>query len=207
MHFRCQMSSLRESQNPIMPIYECHCTGCDLTFEVLAPLSRAGRRHPCPRCDRPARRIASAFAIASGASAREQKADPGASGLPAASKPPPLCLRYPNVPMLCHMEPNAGARWLARYNGRGAEYDDKQGAREDLRRKRGLPPEPPPLPSEHSHSHGRDFRRHQAQAAAEPGGARDDGADHAAHSTTHGQTASPKGHRHAHAHGGHVHRH
>ena len=126
-----------------MPIYECHCLGCDLTFEVLAPLSRAGRRHPCPRCNRPAPRIASAFAIASGASAREPKAETGEAKMLAASRTPPLCLRHPNVPMLCHMEPKAAARWLARYNGRVAEYDDKQGAREDLRRKRGLEPEPP----------------------------------------------------------------
>ncbi len=190
-----------------MPIYECHCLGCDLTFEVLAPLSRAGRRHPCPRCNRPAPRIASAFAIASGASARESKTETGAAKMPAASKTPPLCLRHPNVPMLCHMEPKAAARWLARYNGRVAEYDDRQGAREDLRRKRGLPPEPPPRPSAHSHSHDRDFRRHQADGAAEASGNRAHGADHAAPTSAHAHTTSPKKHKHTHAHGSHTHSH
>src|ERR1700691_521407 len=156
------MSSLRRSPGRIMPIYECHCLGCDLTFEVLAPLSRAGRRHPCPQCNRSSARIASSFAIASGAGARQMKTEAGLAKMPAASNTPPLCLSHPNVPMLCHMEPKAAARWLARSNGRVAEYDDKQGAREDLRRKRGLPPESPPPPSAHSHGHEVDFRRHQA---------------------------------------------
>ena len=189
-----------------MPIYECHCLGCDLTFEVLAPLSRAGRRHPCPRCNRPAPRIASAFAIASGASAREPKTETGAAKMPAASKTPPLCLRHPNVPMLCHMEPKAAARWLARYNGRVAEYDDRQGAREDLRRKRGLPPEPPPL------SIGpQPWPR--ARLSPPPGGRR--GRAEAA-IATHGaaipplipartrRRRRPRGTRHTHAHGSHT---
>jgi len=187
-----------------MPIYECHCLGCDLTFEVLAPLSRAGRRHPCPRCNRPAPRIASAFAIAPGASGRETRTETSAAKMPAASKAPPLCLSHPNVPMLCHMEPKAGARWLARYNGRVAEYDDRQGAREDVRRKRGLPPEPPP-PSDHSHGHGRDFRRHQGDGVAGTSGAPAQGADHAAPSSA--QTTRLKRHKHTHAHGGHTHSH
>jgi putative FmdB family regulatory protein len=190
-----------------MPIYECHCLGCDLTFEVLAPLSRAGRRHPCPRCNWPAPRIASAFAIASGASAREPKAETGEAKMLVASRTPPLCLRHPNVPMLCHMEPKAAARWLARYNGRVAEYDDKQGAREDLRRKRGLEPEPASAASAHSHGHERDFRRHQADGAAEASGDRDLGAKRAAPSSAHAQTASPKKHKHTHAHGSHTHSH
>src|SRR5271156_6363368 len=173
------MSSLRRSPGPIMPIYECHCLGCDLTFEVLAPLSRAGRRHPCPRCKRPAPRIASAFAIALGASARETKTDTGVAKMPAAPNAPPLCLTHPNVPMLCHMEPKAAARWLARYNGRVAEHDDRQGAREALRRKRGLPPETSPPPSAHSHGHGRDFRRHQADGAAEASHNHSNDDDHA----------------------------
>ena len=188
-----------------MPIYECHCLGCDLTFEVLAPLSRAGRRHSCPRCNRSAPRIASAFAIASGAGVRESKTEAGAAKMPAASKAPPLCLRHPNVPMLCHMEPKAAARWLARYNGRVAEYDDRQGAREDLRRKRGLPSEPPPAVS--AHSHGHDFRRHQADGAAEASGDRAHGAGHAAPSSAHAHTTSPKKHKHTHARGNHIHSH
>ena len=188
-----------------MPIYECHCPGCALTFELLAPLSRAGRRHPCPRCNRPAPRIASAFAIASGASAREPKAETSAPKMPVASEPSPLCLRYPNVPMLCHMESKAAARWVARYNGRGADYDDKRGAHEELRRKRGLPPEPAPSPSAHGHGHGRNFRRHQADGAAAASADLNHGADHAVNFAAHEKTASSKGHKHAHAHGDRTH--
>jgi putative FmdB family regulatory protein len=190
-----------------MPIYECQCLGCDLTFEVLAPLSRAGRRHPCPRCNRSAPRIASVFAIASGAGVPQPKTEAGAAKMLAASNTPPLCLRYPKVPMLCHMEPKAAARWLARYNGRVAEYDDRQGAREDLRRKRGLPAEPPPAASAHSHGHGRDFRRHQADGAAEASGDRAHDGGHAVPSSADAHTTSPKKHKHLHARGNHAHSH
>jgi putative FmdB family regulatory protein len=186
-----------------MPIYECHCPGCDLTFEVLAPLSQAGRRHPCPRCKRSAPRIASAFAIASGAGGRVPKTETSGAKTPTAAKAPPLCLSHPNVPMLCHMEPKAAARWLARYEGRVAEHDDKQGAREELRRKRGLAPEPTPAPSTHSHDH--EFRRHHAEGVAKTSESRARVADHAAPVSADVRTASPK--KHTHAHGGHTHSH
>jgi putative FmdB family regulatory protein len=210
-----------------MPIYECHCLGCDLTFEVLAPLSQAGRRHPCPRCNRPAPRIASAFAIASGGGSRESQAETATAKKPGAPEQPPLCLRYPHVPLLCHMDQKAAKRWLAHYDGRGAEYDDRQAAREDLRKKRGLPPEPPPAPPTHSHEHGRNFRRHQAQGTTEhgngdrhehsghhehhetghphSGGAEAHPHEHAPKSHAHQHTASPRGHAHAHRGDAHSH--
>lgn len=172
-----------------MPIYECHCLACDLTFEVLAPLSQAGRRHPCPRCARRAPRIASAFAIASGGGPRDSRSE--AAREPGAPEPPPLCLRYPQVPLLCHMDQKAARRWLAHYNGRGAEYDDKQAAREELHKKRGLPPEPPPAPPAHGHELGRNFRRHQAQGAAEHGGG-----SHHEHGANHEHHAPDRGHEH-----------
>jgi putative FmdB family regulatory protein len=196
-----------------MPIYEHHCLVCDLTFEVLAPMSRASRRSPCPRCDRPAPRVASAFAIASGAGARYSAAKPDNAGDKKAPEQPPLCLRYPHVPLLCHMDPKAARRWLAHYDGRGAEYDDKQAAREDLRVKRGLPPAPPPPPRSHSHDRGRNFRRHQAQETSNSAGDHNH-EHHHDHAHTHGD--KPAGHTHtrerpaaasAHAHGAHAHSH
>ncbi len=34
-----------------MPLYECRCERCELTFEVLAPLSSSGlKSRPCPQC-------------------------------------------------------------------------------------------------------------------------------------------------------------
>src|SRR5580698_5103410 len=46
-----------------MPIYECYCEACRITFEILAPVTEANRKRPCPRCARASRRVVSAFAI------------------------------------------------------------------------------------------------------------------------------------------------
>jgi len=45
-----------------MPIYEYVCSDCDLKFELLRPLSRAGEAASCPRCHQSAERILSTFA-------------------------------------------------------------------------------------------------------------------------------------------------
>jgi hypothetical protein len=42
------------------------------------------------------------------------------------------------------MDDRSAERFAAYKLGRGAEYDDKSAAREDLRKKRGLPPTPAP---------------------------------------------------------------
>jgi hypothetical protein len=42
------------------------------------------------------------------------------------------------------MDDRSAERFAAHKLGRGAEYDDKSAAREDLRKKRGLPPTPAP---------------------------------------------------------------
>lgn len=142
-----------------MPIYECHCSACEMTFEVLARAGHANRRHPCPECGRPSRRIASTFAIASsGSSVRDAKSATAAADTAATKRRsgPPLCLQNPHIPLLCHMDQKSGERFVAHFNGRGDEYDDRMASREDLRKKRGLPPPPESSPTGHlheSHSH------------------------------------------------------
>lgn len=42
-----------------MPIYEYTCSDCELTFELMRPLSEADKDAPCPRCHSQARRIMS----------------------------------------------------------------------------------------------------------------------------------------------------
>jgi len=42
------------------------------------------------------------------------------------------------------MDDRSAERFAAYKLGRGAEYDDKSAAREDMRKKRGLPPSPAP---------------------------------------------------------------
>jgi putative FmdB family regulatory protein len=170
-----------------MPLYECHCLACDLTFEVLAPLRDAGRKKPCPACGAPSPRVASAFAIAAAALPTvDQEA-----GIPARKRTDsrPLCSQNPHLPLLCHMDEKSARRFVAHANGHGSEYDDKVAKREDVRRKRGEPA-PAGDASGHAHGHGHEFRRH----------ARDQRSD-----STH---ADAKGRSHAHAHeDGHAHGH
>ncbi|MGH7985674.1 MAG: FmdB family zinc ribbon protein [Candidatus Binataceae bacterium] len=118
-----------------MPIYECHCQTCDLLFEVLASLG--DQFHDCPECGRAAPRVISTFAICS--------AKPSPSGT-AAARPAraaaraPLCLRYPELPLLCHMDEGSARRFVAHYEGHGNEYDDRMAANEETRKVRGLQP-------------------------------------------------------------------
>jgi putative FmdB family regulatory protein len=146
-----------------MPIYEWECLACEITFEDLAPVSEGRLERACPSCGRMSPRVVSAFAIASGAVAQPQ---PSAAATAAGGAvKPPICLRYPHIPLLCHMDQPTAERAVAYAHGRGAEYDDKKGTREELRKKRGLPPPPPPAPPAHFHNP----RRHQAVAdAAKP---------------------------------------
>ena len=138
-----------------MPIYECHCVPCALTFEAVAPVSDANRRQHCPECGRLSRRIASTFAIVSGgARVRRTAAQNGAKVAVKRGNAAPLCLQYPHIPLLCHMDEGSARRWVAHYDGRGAEYDDRLEARAELRKKRGLPPGPPPVPADRvNHAH------------------------------------------------------
>jgi putative FmdB family regulatory protein len=137
-----------------MPIYECNCQACGITFEILAPVSEANRKRPCPRCARLARRVVSAFAIGNASAPHENAAanasatspaHPGHShsghahhGNPLRGRP-----RRPTVPdfaRLCWMDDRSAERFAAYKVGQGAEYDDKSAARDELRKKRGLPP-------------------------------------------------------------------
>lgn len=159
-----------------MPLYEWECLACEITFEDLASVSEGRVERACPNCGRMSPRVVSTFAIASGASPEPQ---PAANAAATPAKPP-ICLRYPHIPLLCHMDQPTAERAVAYAHGRGAEYDDRKGQAEELRKKRGLLP-PPPGPPPHVHNHNP--RRHQAN----------------------GQQA--KSASHGHEHGGHGHEH
>ena len=99
-----------------MPLYEYHCPSCDLTFEVLASLSEASKKKPCPECGRRAPRIVSAFAIASsGNGHHESEAAPVAQQ---ARDPRPPCMQYPQIPLSCHMDEPSLRRFVAHAQGR-----------------------------------------------------------------------------------------
>ena len=134
-----------------MPLYEYHCLGCTLTFESLVPLNAARRSGTCPRCGRRSPRVTSAFAIA-GHRGRSEKPLHGAAA-PTTKPERPLCMRYPEVPLLCHMDQKSAERFVAHVQGRGAQYDDTVAARVELRKKRGEPPPVRPAAPAHVHAH------------------------------------------------------
>jgi len=137
-----------------MPLYECRCERCELTFEVLAPLSSSGlKSRPCPNCGRAARRIISAVAFTVEGGAR------------ASSTPDVTQLKVPPAARLCWMDDRSAARYAAYKHGRGAEYDDKTLAHDEARKKRDEPPSKPAAASAHGHDHAH-AHSHAALAAA-----------------------------------------
>lgn len=129
-----------------MPLYECRCERCELTFEVLAPLSASRMKsRPCPECGRPARRIISAVSFSLGPAGAGGQAGEAREG----SRSDVTKLKVPPSARLCWMDDRSAARLAAYKHGRGAEYDDVMAARQERRNKRGEPAPPPPA---HSHS-------------------------------------------------------
>src|SRR5208282_1880931 len=124
-----------------MPLYECRCERCELTFEVLAPHSSSGlRSRPCPNCGRAAQRIMSAVAFTI------------EGGTRASSTPDVTQYKVPPPARLCWMDDRSAARYAAHKHGRGAEYDDKTQACEEAKKKRDEPPSKP-APGTHQHAH------------------------------------------------------
>jgi putative FmdB family regulatory protein len=124
-----------------MPLYECRCERCELTFEVLAPLSSSGMKsRPCPNCGRAARRIISAVAFTVEGGARSN------------SVPDVTQLKVPPPARPCWMDDRSAARFAAYKHGRGAEYDDKTHAREEAAKKRAAPPPQEPAVAAHQHA-------------------------------------------------------
>jgi putative FmdB family regulatory protein len=127
-----------------MPIYECRCERCDLTFEVLAPISDSGMKsRPCPECGRRAHRLMSLVSFAFDKT-RATSNESEASGRSDVTK-----LRVPPAARLCWMDDRSAARFAAHKLGRGAEYDDTVAARDELRKKRGLSENKAQPPSHH----------------------------------------------------------
>lgn len=171
-----------------MPLYEYLCPSCDLTFEVLTSLSEGSKKKPCPECGRRAPRIVSAFAIASGGNGHH-----GEEAAPVVQQrrdPRPSCMRYPQVPLSCHMDEPSLQRFVAHAQGRGNEHDDKMAKQVEVRKQRGIPDPPVEKPA-HGHDHSHNLRRHAANQGHE-------------HNHQHGHT-----HKHGHAHAkekAHVHK-
>jgi len=132
----------------LMPLYECYCERCELTFEALAPLSAASApSHPCPRCEEQARRILSAVVFGRAAG---ERAEPLASKPADASRPDVTRLRVPPPAQLCWMDRPSRARYAAYVNGRGKEYDETVAARTEAAKNQDPPIAKAPAAA-HSH--------------------------------------------------------
>jgi putative FmdB family regulatory protein len=119
-----------------MPLYEYACPACATVFTRLRPVTAAGEGAACPRCGAAACRILTPFAVhRAGDTSRVAPA-------PAAPATSPLCRRYPHVPLLCHMEPRAAERWIAKAEGREEQYLEREARRQEIAARAGLPPEP-----------------------------------------------------------------
>ena len=116
-----------------MPLYECRCERCDLTFEVLAPLSARTKARRCPECGHSSQRVLSAATLARGGPSRA-----GAPG-ESARRGDVTKLTLPPHERLCWMDDHSASRIAAYRSGRGAEYDDTVAAREELQKKRAEP--------------------------------------------------------------------
>ena len=117
-----------------MPLYECRCERCDLTFEVLAPLSTRTKARPCPECGRSSRRVISAAILGLGGTRRDNAGESARLSRNDVTK-----LTLPPHERLCWMDDHSASRIAAYRRGRGAEYDDTVAAREELRAKRAEP--------------------------------------------------------------------
>ncbi len=128
-----------------MPLYECRCEPCELTFEVLAPLSASRTSQRCPECGRRSRRVISPVTFGSGTGNGTQSESAAALGSDVTQ------LRVPTAARLCWMDDRSAARFAAYKLGRGPEYEDTIAARDELRKKRGIPNESSRLrPHDHS---------------------------------------------------------
>jgi putative FmdB family regulatory protein len=130
-----------------MPVYEYTCPACATIFTRLRPVAAAGEAMPCPACGAAAARTLAPFAVL-GRAAPPAPAEPAA---PAAVDP--LCRRYPHIPLLCHMEPKAAERWIAKAEGREEQYLEREARRQEAAARAGLPPpDPPPTPAHDHHA-------------------------------------------------------
>ena len=98
-------------------------------------------------------------------------------------------MKYPQIPLSCHMDEPSLRRFVAHAQGRGNQYDDKVAKQAEIRQQRGIP-EPAVAPAAHGHDHGRNLRRHAVTQGHEHGH------DHG-HTHEHGHShAEGKAHTH-----------
>ncbi len=145
-----------------MPLYEYACPICGAVFSRLRPRAAAAEGAPCPDCGGAAVRTLAGFAV-------HRRAEAPAEPPPrSAATGPPLCRRYPHVPLLCHMEPKAAERWIAKAEGREEQYLEREARRQEAAARAGISPPPEPVGSGDHHHLG----HVHTHASAHPGEAK-----------------------------------
>ncbi|MGE3596304.1 MAG: FmdB family zinc ribbon protein [Dehalococcoidia bacterium] len=129
-----------------MPLYEYACATCAAVFSRLRPFADAGESAPCPHCDALAARTLTSFAVL-------QRAETPQPATPPPTSQRPLCQRYPHIPLVCHMEPDAAERWVAKAEGREEQYLEREARRQEAAARVGVAPSPAPA-LEHRHHFG-----------------------------------------------------
>lgn len=142
-----------------MPLYEYACPACAAIFSRLRPLTAAGDAAPCPHCGAAAARTLTAFTVHHGLEASEPALRPTAPQ-------PPLCKQYPHIPLLCHMEPDAARRWIAKAEGREEQYLEREARRREAATQSGQPPPPASITAHTDHI----GHHHTSHLAAHPTG-------------------------------------
>ena len=129
-----------------MPIYEWQCAEGHV-FEMLAPAGASKRGQRCSGCGAKSKRVISTFTIHGGApiSTAFERA--------AARDTDVTKLKLPNFARLCGMDDYSATRLAAHKVGRGAEFDDKMAARQELRGVLGEPPKKTGTGRRSKHSH------------------------------------------------------
>lgn len=124
-----------------MPLYEWQCETCASTFEMLLPVRGASRAERCPQCGRKARRIMSAGVLGAG----RARPDFGLETTPDARRDRSKDdFAIPPMARFCGMDDKAARRLAAYKSGRGHEYDDRQAALQEYRKREGIGPSAKP---------------------------------------------------------------
>ncbi|HLI39906.1 MAG TPA: zinc ribbon domain-containing protein [Streptosporangiaceae bacterium] len=113
--YRCtRCAGVTEQRVPAPPPPQRACPACGgIARRVFAPVGVIGRSRP----------PAGVPAPGTGAPAGSGSARPDRGGARGPGAAAPLCLRYRDVPGLCHMAPSAARAWIARARGDNRALD------------------------------------------------------------------------------------
>jgi putative FmdB family regulatory protein len=129
-----------------MPIYEWQCDSGHV-FEMLARANAARKRQSCPSCGAKSERVISTFAIHGGAAIQTASERAAVRDLDVTK------VKLPNIARLCGMDDYSATRLAAHKLGRGNEFEDKMGRRQERQAARGETPKKKSAAHTNQHSH------------------------------------------------------